>query len=59
MESNIERTGGLDLRFGNPEAALEMLHQVARGEGFGLIAGLGVRKMKEMFISNGWERLHS
>jgi len=51
---NIERTGGLDLRFGNPEAALEMLHQVARGEGFGLIAGLGVRKMKEMFISNGW-----
>jgi aldehyde:ferredoxin oxidoreductase len=51
---NIERTGGLDLRFGNPEAALEMLHQAARGEGFGLIAGLGVRKMKEMFINNGW-----
>jgi aldehyde:ferredoxin oxidoreductase len=51
---NIERTGGLDLRFGNSKVALEMLHQVARGEGFGLIAGLGVRKMKEMFIRNGW-----
>jgi aldehyde:ferredoxin oxidoreductase len=51
---NKERTGGLDLKFGNADDALEMLHQVARGEGFGLIAGLGVRKMKQMFIANGW-----
>ncbi|HLN21393.1 MAG TPA: aldehyde ferredoxin oxidoreductase C-terminal domain-containing protein [Bacteroidales bacterium] len=51
---NSERTGGLQLKFGNAEAALEMLHQLARGEGFGLIAGLGVRKMKELFIKNGW-----
>jgi aldehyde:ferredoxin oxidoreductase len=33
---------------------MELLHQVSRGEGFGKIAGLGVRKMKELFISNGW-----
>jgi aldehyde:ferredoxin oxidoreductase len=51
---NPERTGGLDLNFGNAEAALEMLHQLARGEGFGKIAGTGVRKMKELFIKNGW-----
>jgi aldehyde:ferredoxin oxidoreductase len=51
---NLERTGGLDLHFGNQEAALEMLHQLARGEGFGKIAGTGVRKMKELFISRGW-----
>jgi aldehyde:ferredoxin oxidoreductase len=51
---NPERTGGLDLHFGNAEAALEMLHQLARGEGFGKIAGTGVRKMKELFIKNGW-----
>ena len=51
---NKDRTGGLELKFGNAEAALEMLHQVSRGEGFGLIAGMGVRKMKEMFIRNGW-----
>ncbi len=51
---NTERTGGLDLHFGNAEAALEMLHQLARGEGFGIIAGRGVRKMKELFIKNGW-----
>ena len=51
---NIERTGGLELKFGNASAAMEMLHQLARGEGFGLTAGLGVRKMKQMFIANGW-----
>ena len=51
---NEERTGGLKLNFGNKEAAMELLHQVSRGEGFGKIAGLGVRKMKELFISNGW-----
>jgi aldehyde:ferredoxin oxidoreductase len=51
---NIERTGGLDLNFGKSEAALEMLHQLARGEGFGKIAGTGVRKMKELFIKNEW-----
>jgi aldehyde:ferredoxin oxidoreductase len=51
---NSERTGGLDLHFGNADAALEMLHQLARGEGFGKIAGTGVRKMKELFVKNGW-----
>ena len=51
---NKERTGGIDLSFGNEEGAMEILHQLARGEGFGKIAGLGVRKMKEMFIEKGW-----
>jgi aldehyde:ferredoxin oxidoreductase len=51
---NEERTGGLNLNFGNSDSALEMLHQLARGEGFGKIAGTGVRKMKELFIKNGW-----
>jgi len=51
---NKERTGGLDLNFGSSVDALEMLHQLARGEGFGKIAGTGVRKMKELFIKNGW-----
>lgn len=51
---NDERTGGLQLRFGNADAAMELLHQVSRGEGFGPTAGLGVRKMKELFAKNGW-----
>ena len=44
------KTGGLDLRFGNAEAALELLHQMARGEGFGAIAGQGIRRMKDHFV---------
>ena len=45
-----EKTGGLELRFGNAEAAIELLHQMARGEGFGKIAGQGVRRMKQIFV---------
>lgn len=47
---NDEITGGLQLNFGNAEAAMELMHQLARGEGFGVIAGMGTRKMKELFI---------
>jgi aldehyde:ferredoxin oxidoreductase len=42
-------TGGLELRFGNKEAALEVIHQMARGEGFGALVGQGVRRMKDLF----------
>ena len=42
-------TGGLDLRFGNKASALELLHQMARGEGFGVIVGQGVARMKKIF----------
>ncbi|HOY38792.1 MAG: hypothetical protein KBB11_12580 [Bacteroidales bacterium] len=51
---NKERTGGLELNFGNADAAMELLHQLARGEGFGVVAGQGVRKMKQLFADNGW-----
>ncbi|HPM05291.1 MAG TPA: aldehyde ferredoxin oxidoreductase C-terminal domain-containing protein, partial [Candidatus Cloacimonas sp.] len=46
---NQERTGGLDLSWGNADAALELLHQMARGEGFGVTVGKGVRAMKKIF----------
>jgi aldehyde:ferredoxin oxidoreductase len=51
---NEERTGGFKLNFGNADAAMDLLHAVARGEGFGKIAGQGVRKLKQLFIKNGW-----
>ncbi len=51
---NEERTGGLKLNFGNADDAMEVLHQMGRGEGFGLIAGQGVRKMKQIFAEKGW-----
>jgi aldehyde:ferredoxin oxidoreductase len=47
-----EHTGGLELTFGNGKAALELLHQLARGEGFGLVVGQGVRYMKKYFAEH-------
>jgi aldehyde:ferredoxin oxidoreductase len=44
-----EKTGGLELNFGNADAALEILHQMAQGEGFGRIVGQGIRRMKAYF----------
>jgi len=46
---NKKITGGLDLRFGNKEATFELIHQMARGEGFGVTVGQGVRRMKKIF----------
>jgi aldehyde:ferredoxin oxidoreductase len=51
---NEERTEGLKLNFGNADDAMKLLHQLAKGEGFGKIAGQGVRKMKEIFAEKGW-----
>lgn len=44
-----DATGGLDLRFGNRAVALEVVHQMARGEGFGKVMGQGIRRMKALF----------
>ena len=44
-----EVTGGLDLKFGNKAAALELVHQMARGKGFGMLVGQGIKLMKKMF----------
>jgi len=45
----LEHTEGLDLSFGNGESLCELMHQMARGEGFGMIAGRGTREMKRIF----------
>ena len=44
---NQEITGGLQLNFGNGDAMLEALHQMGRGEGFGVLIGQGIRRMKK------------
>lgn len=51
---NKERTGGLELTWGNAAADLEMLHQMSRYEGFGKIAALGSHKQKAYFAEMGW-----
>ncbi len=46
---NSQHTGGVELRWGDADTALELIHQMARGEGFGLIIGQGIRAMKQIF----------
>jgi aldehyde:ferredoxin oxidoreductase len=46
---NKDHTGDLALNFGNGDAALTLLHQMATGEGFGVIVGQGVNWMKQYF----------
>ncbi|MHA1449259.1 MAG: aldehyde ferredoxin oxidoreductase family protein [Candidatus Hodarchaeales archaeon] len=46
---NKEITGGLDLSFGNAESALELIHQMATGKGFGVTVGQGIARMKKIF----------
>lgn len=46
---NETATGGLQMTWGNAEAAFECIHQVACNEGFGAIVGQGVRFMKKHF----------
>ncbi|MCK9217567.1 MAG: aldehyde:ferredoxin oxidoreductase [Firmicutes bacterium] len=45
-----EVTQGLDLDFGNWEAQMELMHQMARGEGFGMIVGQGIHRLKKLFV---------
>ena len=49
---DMTHTNGLDLSFGNRLNALTLVHQMARGEGFGKIVGQGVRGMKKVFADS-------
>jgi len=46
---NSNTTNGLKLNFGNKKAAMEIIHQMAKGKGFGAIVGQGIRRMKKIF----------
>ncbi|MEA2058953.1 MAG: aldehyde ferredoxin oxidoreductase C-terminal domain-containing protein [Thermodesulfobacteriota bacterium] len=45
----IEHTNGMELNFGSRINALELIHQMAQGKGFGAIVGKGIRQMKDIF----------
>jgi len=49
---NETDTGGMNLSFGNRLSALEIVHQMAIGEGFGQIVGRGIREMKLIFAKD-------
>jgi len=44
-----EHTGGLDLSWGNFDTVMTLIHQMAVGEGFGIVVGQGVRAMRRLF----------
>jgi aldehyde:ferredoxin oxidoreductase len=46
---NAERTGGVELTWGNWQAVCELMHQLAEGRGFGLLMGKGVKFLAEYF----------
>jgi aldehyde:ferredoxin oxidoreductase len=43
---------GYELRWGDKEAAFRMIHEIAAGEGFGKIAGRGIRFLKGWIAEN-------
>ena len=43
---NTSHTDGMSLTFGNRLAALQLVHQMAAGKGFGVVVGQGVRRLK-------------
>ncbi len=47
-----DHTGGMELNFGNRFNTLELIHQMARGEGFGAVVGKGIRRMKAIFAKD-------
>jgi len=50
-----EDVGGLDLRWGNEEAVLQLIHMIGRREGIGALLGEGVKRAAEK-IGRGAER---
>ena len=47
---NTSHTGGKELRFGATQEALELLHEMARGSGFGVEVGQGIRWLKQKWV---------
>ncbi len=47
---NKTHTGGKELKFGSCDEVLEILHEMALGEGFGVDVGQGIRWLKNKWI---------
>jgi aldehyde:ferredoxin oxidoreductase len=49
---STEETDGIELEFGNPQAMIDMLHKIARKEGFGKILAKGSKYAAEQIGAN-------
>ncbi|NPV70404.1 MAG: aldehyde ferredoxin oxidoreductase family protein [Firmicutes bacterium] len=52
---SVKDTDSLDLRFGNAEAVIEMIHRIARREGLGRVLGEGVRSAARAIGRESWK----
>ncbi len=50
-----EDTGGLELRWGDADVALRLLHMMASGEGFGAVASKGIRQARG-WVARRWAK---
>ncbi|MBA4400203.1 MAG: aldehyde:ferredoxin oxidoreductase, partial [Anaerolinea sp.] len=44
------QTDGLELTWGNFDVVMKLIHQMANGDGFGMVVGQGVRAMRKLFV---------
>jgi aldehyde:ferredoxin oxidoreductase len=50
-----EQTGGVELKWGNEQAMIAMVHQVGKNEKLGALLGQGVRKAAEILGGDSWK----
>jgi aldehyde:ferredoxin oxidoreductase len=50
-----EQTGGVELKWGNEQAMIAMVHQVGKNEKLGALLGQGVRKAAENLGGDSWK----
>ena len=55
---NLGDTGGLDLRFGNGAAMVEMIRRIGEAEGFGAVLGRGFKELARIYPATAKYMLH-
>ncbi|HSW35772.1 MAG TPA: aldehyde ferredoxin oxidoreductase family protein [Candidatus Limnocylindrales bacterium] len=55
---SLDDTGGIELRFGNAAAMVEMVRQIGTKEGFGAILGLGFKELARLYPATAYYMMH-
>lgn len=55
---NLSDTGGLELRFGNGAAMVEMIRRIGEKEGFGYTLGLGFKELAQLYPETARYMMH-
>lgn len=55
---SLEDTGGVELKFGNAKAMVDMIRSIGEGEGFGKILGKGFRELAQLYPETEYYMMH-